>query len=116
MKLIDFDIKPNIGWTSVLANCDLRSLGFKTDRLAKFDGAGSVQVTIGSTIQGQAFKLNSEIEGLIENVFPTTKLTYTASTHGNVVKPKYPTFQVNGNCDKLNEFFNQLELLIVQRS
>ncbi len=116
IKLADFKLKKNEGWTTVLANSDLSSLGFKTSRLGKFDGSGCVQVTIGSTIQGQRCGLNIDIESLIASVFSNTQITHTASTNGKADEPKYPTFQGQSDSDKLNYFFIQLERLIVDRA
>lgn len=116
MKLTNFRLKPNVAWTSVLANCDLRSLGFKTDRLAKIDSAGLIQVTIGSTVQGQACELNQAIVGLIGKIFPSAQLTFAASTNGNADKPEYPSFDARGDSEKLDDFFKQLESLILKRN
>jgi len=115
IKLADFKLKKNAGWTTVLANSDLHSLGFKTNRLGKLDDRGYVQVTIGSTIQGQGCGLNVEIESLIASVFSNPQITHTASTNGKTDKPDYPTFQGHSDSEKLNYFFNQLERLIVDR-
>jgi hypothetical protein len=114
IELENFQVKRNKGWSTVISNIDLRSLGFSTSRLGKFDNSGFVQVTIGSTIQGQACGLNITIVNLISDLHPGTEISHTDSTNGKADKPGYPTFQSNHDNEKLGDFFEQLELAIVQ--